>query len=452
MEIDSSITGEVRNEKVAQFQAITAASELEACSVLEAHHWDVNDAVNFYLEHGEAPPAVSLPSRAVQWNEPSFSPTREMPTLGAPSVGPGDRWDAQEDMDLDASVMVGSGMGSGEEHLRGASPMRASLDEGDIERQMMEQAIAESMRGVEADPSAGAPLEGSERVDELERAIRVSLQGGGGPEVSPSETSAPVAVPSRSHRSLPPPRAERFPGLHPSSPPHHPEGRGLGMDLPGGLADVMLPVGVDAEEAAMLEAVMLGVPYTGTLPDFSQPQIGRRNQGTGAAEVSPGVEMSRMIREEQDFALQQSLDEDRARERATQQAQAQEQEMQRLKEQEEQKEQEEVAEQARTLERHLSQKKLDLPDEPEASAEDLVTIMVRLPDGTRQRRGFLKSNRIQALFNYIDVMEVAKDHPPGTYKLRSQFPRRVFTDGESDMSFQEAELVNKQEALFLEPI
>jgi hypothetical protein len=38
-------------------------------------------------------------------------------------------------------------------------------------------------------------------------------------------------------------------------------------------AELDLPEGIDAEEARMLEAAMLGVPYQGRIPDWSQPRV-----------------------------------------------------------------------------------------------------------------------------------------------------------------------------------
>lgn len=58
-------------------------------------------------------------------------------------------------------------------------------------------------------------------------------------------------------------------------------------------AGFVLPEGVDAEEARMLEAVMMGVPYTGNIPSFEQlPDAAAAAAGTvadGAPPPSPGL-------------------------------------------------------------------------------------------------------------------------------------------------------------------
>lgn len=75
-----------------------------------------------------------------------------------------------------------------------------------------------------------------------------------------------------------------------------------------------MPEGVDVEEARMLEAAMLGIPYTGRMPDFVNGGGfggggfgGGVGGGGGGEPVSPGVQAHRAIREEQDWAYQESL-------------------------------------------------------------------------------------------------------------------------------------------------
>lgn len=81
---------------------------------------------------------------------------------------------------------------------------------------------------------------------------------------------------------------------------------GAGHDA--GLPD--MPAGVDLEEARMLEAAMLGIPYAGRLPDFGVNGAAPPDGGGfgGAAQpLSPGVRHTRALREEQDWAFQASL-------------------------------------------------------------------------------------------------------------------------------------------------
>ncbi len=62
----------------------------------------------------------------------------------------------------------------------------------------------------------------------------------------------------------------------------------------------------------MLEAAMLGIPYTGRMPDFVNGGGGGFGGGGfggggGGEPISPGVQAHRAIREEQDWAYQESL-------------------------------------------------------------------------------------------------------------------------------------------------
>ena len=52
----------------------------------------------------------------------------------------------------------------------------------------------------------------------------------------------------------------------------------------------------------MLEAAMLGIPYEGRMPDFSA-QTAQSDQHP----TSPGAVAGRAVRQEQDYAYQQSL-------------------------------------------------------------------------------------------------------------------------------------------------
>lgn len=52
----------------------------------------------------------------------------------------------------------------------------------------------------------------------------------------------------------------------------------------------------------MLEAAMLGIPYEGRMPDFTAQPARPDQQPT-----SPGAVAGRAVRQEQDYAYQQSL-------------------------------------------------------------------------------------------------------------------------------------------------
>lgn len=190
------------------------------------------------------------------------------------------------------------------------------------------------------------------------------------------------------------------------------------------------------DEAVMLEAALFG--------GIPEPYRRRNPQPP-----SPTLEAERLLREQQDdeylASLQadrekaeaQRMEEEAAREAAAaEEKRRQEEALRRLQEEEE-------------SERKLAAKKASLPPEPSVEDENAVTLLVRMPDGSRRGRRFLKSDRLQSLFDFIDVGGGVK---PGTYRLVRQYPRRAFTDGEHGSSLSDLGLTSKQEALFLELI
>eukprot|EP01018_Ginkgo_biloba_P003262 Gb_27378 [translate_table: standard] len=157
--------------------------------------------------------------------------------------------------------------------------------------------------------------------------------------------------------------------------------------------------------------------------------------------LSPTLAAERLLREQQDDEYIASLQADKERElKAMREA-----EDWCLREKaEERHQQKEVP---RTLQEEEASKKASLPPEPPADDENTVTLLVRMPDGSRCRRRFLTSDRLQSLFNFIDLDGGVK---PGNYKLVKHYPRRVFTSAEHNYSLNELGLTSKQEALFLE--
>jgi hypothetical protein len=69
-----------------------------------------------------------------------------------------------------------------------------------------------------------------------------------------------------------------------------------------------LPEGINLEEARMLEAAMLGIPYQGRMPDFSNAAAAAAAAGPP---LSPGAMEQRSLRAEQDAAYEESLALDR---------------------------------------------------------------------------------------------------------------------------------------------
>ncbi|KAI3453660.1 hypothetical protein Pfo_010323 [Paulownia fortunei] len=205
------------------------------------------------------------------------------------------------------------------------------------------------------------------------------------------------------------------------------------------------------DEAVMLEAAMFGgIPEGGHFP-YAPHQLMQNGLGTSMGPwriprpPSPSLAAQRLIREQQDDEYLASLQADREKElKAKEEAEAALAEERRKEDELRQKLQEE-----QETERQLAAKEASLPQEPMPDDENAVTLLVRMPDGSRRGRRFLKSNKLQCLFDFIDVGRVVK---PGSYRLVRPYPRRAFSDGESTSTLHELGLTSKQEALYLELI
>lgn len=225
----------------------------------------------------------------------------------------------------------------------------------------------------------------------------------------------------------------------------------------------------EQHEAVMLEAAMFGSVPEEVAARFRYPLTGGRvvedadlsddgglpNYPRPAQQpLSPSVIAQRLLREQQDDEYLASLEADREKEARAKleeemrlvkeaEAKAAAQEEHRLRQEEEMRKS--LA--AEELERQLAAKRAALPEEPSVDDEAAVTLMVRMPDGSRQGRRFRKSDRLQCLFDFIDVSGAVVQ---GSYRLVRQYPRKALTDGEHDSSFQDLGLSSKHEVLFLE--
>ncbi|GMH09422.1 hypothetical protein Nepgr_011263 [Nepenthes gracilis] len=208
------------------------------------------------------------------------------------------------------------------------------------------------------------------------------------------------------------------------------------------------------DEAVMLEAAMFGgIPEQSEFHFPYAPHQFMQSGFDGTRQAprppSPGLAAQRLIREQQDDEYLASLQADREKElKAMEEEKAARQatlEEQQRKVEESRKKFEEEQE----LERQLAAKEASLPEEPAVDDENAVTLLVRMPDGSRHGRRFLKTDKLESLFNFIDVGRGVKS---GTYRVVRPFPRRAFSDGDSNLSLNELGLTSKQEALFLELI
>ena len=127
--------------------------------------------------------------------------------------------------------------------------------------------------------------------------------------------------------------------------------------------------------------------------------------------------MTQTIREEQDKALEDALKEDQEKER-------------KKKEVEEQKKRVEEEENARVREEQdrkekIAKAKIDyatrVPPEPSQSEIGVVRIVIKLPEGQRLERRFLKTDSLKCLYYYVFC------HPdsPDDFDITTNFPRKV---------------------------
>ncbi|KAI9075156.1 hypothetical protein K1719_042887 [Acacia pycnantha] len=210
--------------------------------------------------------------------------------------------------------------------------------------------------------------------------------------------------------------------------------------------------GISSEErddALMLEAIMLaGIPEGNgySLPnDFMQNRASYPQPAPHPP--SPSLSAQCLVREQQDDECLKSLQADREKElRAVEEAKAAREEEWRRDEESQKKLQEEKC---LELERRMAAKEAALPPEPSSEDENAVTLLVKMPNGRRRGRRFLRSDNLQYLFDFIDISWMVK---PGTYRFVRPYPRRVFSDGEGALTLNEVGVTKKQEVLYLELI
>lgn len=421
-------------EALATFLAITNAPEGVARHVLEAHGFDLDASVSFYLESGgvgfgDDMEVIEEDEVQVMASRPDPRPqSRPLPARAAPRSSPivisDDDFEVDDDDDglqvlasssrraradrLAQRAPGGAGAGDGELHAVG------SFDDDGVEPPSGQRRVRRSRpRGAAA---ADADL------DAL------------GQRFGRDAHAAPAPTRSRGRRGAPwgPPE----PGRGDAAPPHPgvapPDDAGDGVELPGD---------VDLEEQRMLMAAVTGVPYEG--------RPGRTLSGRS---LSPGAAERARLRDEQDWAYRESLQADRKRAEAAECAAREAEEAEAACTQAKQEEEAREREAAERLERQLSSKAAALPPEPPANDPGTVRVAVRLPGGGRHSRLFRTTDYLRSVFDFVDVENGgAGEAPlPGSYHLVMQYPRRVFEPGCSDVTLGHAGLVHKQEALFLE--
>lgn len=128
-------------------------------------------------------------------------------------------------------------------------------------------------------------------------------------------------------------------------------------------------------------------------------------------------ELTAALRLQQDEDYQMSLRADQEKERRKQAERAEAQ----RKEQEEREKQEDQQRERDNIRRQKVEWVDRVPKEPEEGTEGVVHIVVKLPQGTRLERRFLKTDSLSSLYYYIFC------HPdsPDRFQVTTNFPRQV---------------------------
>ncbi|XP_072041833.1 FAS-associated factor 2-like [Amphiura filiformis] len=123
------------------------------------------------------------------------------------------------------------------------------------------------------------------------------------------------------------------------------------------------------------------------------------------------------LRQQQDVAYEESLRQDQEKEKRKREEREQ-------REREEQEARDRELEQQRLIEekeRLKIEKAANLPEEPDPKDPDAIRIVLKLPNGIRLERCFLKSHSLEVVYDYVFIQEDAPDE----FQLLTNYPRRV---------------------------
>lgn len=97
----------------------------------------------------------------------------------------------------------------------------------------------------------------------------------------------------------------------------------------------------------------------------------------------------------------------------------------------------------------LDKKEVRLSKEP-LLFDEVITVAVRMPDGSRIKQRFLTTDKLQLLFDFVDIVGF-QEVKFGTYRLVQSYPRRAYDTINCSSTFKEVGLGNN-ETLFVEMI
>jgi len=137
-------------------------------------------------------------------------------------------------------------------------------------------------------------------------------------------------------------------------------------------------------------------------------------QDEGLGPIDYRLEESRSIRKQQDREFQESLKQDRLKE---EKLEKEKQEKERLIKEQQDKE--------RKLKESRQRKKENLPAEPEQT-ENVTTIAIKLPNGTRYSRKFLLDDKLSVLLDYIESLGLEVELPTEYEVAGNGIPKKTF--------------------------
>jgi len=483
---------------LAQFVDITGSDEGAATEILRAHNWDFSTAITLFFESqtGNAPTSATA-----QPDEPVPMPVH--PTVDPPSAqametqGPARQVIDVEEEDADYSPSYEAFAGrrvilrnlraipelNGEEGECGefdATRQRhpVTLDNGRVVAVKMENLeLAPSVQGTRStsrapqqhnpivisdDDDADDDRNGGTEAFSLARSRRSGSRDADmldGPALARPSRQERRAAQRRERRQQQHNNHQQWMDFAGEEDGVLPRTGAMDRQSPAELnemREIAEAAGIDLEEAAMMEAAFLGGGQNVTEAmerlqrsheDRIRQAAARPWQPAAPTPLSPGAEARLNLRAEQDLAYQEALEQDRQKELERRveenRARQEEEDQQRLAVAREEAQKREAEE----LEQVLKRKRDELPPEPEPDNADITVCMVRMPDGQRISRRFLKTDPLEKLFDLIDVECSMK---PNSYKLVTSFPRRTFTYDMAAPSFVESGLGAKQEAFFVE--
>ncbi|KAG8378812.1 hypothetical protein BUALT_Bualt07G0023800 [Buddleja alternifolia] len=155
--------------------------------------------------------------------------------------------------------------------------------------------------------------------------------------------------------------------------------------------------------------------------------------GSGRAKQEEKRRADRRLREEQDAAYIAALHIDQEKEKLKKNSSTSDNKVQKPQK---------TKEKPVTTKGETSQK----ADKSGDKKAEITQILIRFPNGERREQSFSSTDKIQAVYRYIDSLGIAR---VGNYRLISNFPRKVYGVDQIGMTLKEAGLHPKA-SLFLE--